>query len=816
MKKILVLLSLIVSAVCAVGQPASDFVFDTSDGTAYVCRSRVLTFYGNTKGRITLRASANTVPGLELEVSSNNAAFIEKVNSFSQNANGVSGPDRQKVEMVTGNGSVGVLETNSAKVFKCDTDDIGTAQNGVKIVIAMSLGDFTANRASLESMPPNEAARRVCEGLNMVTSIDLVGPYGRIMIMPRVSGNREWAKIFRNMYYAIREKVPEAFAYEPPREENAETKEKAFNTFLYFLGARKTPKAESKVEENYGHKKFVSKSQYLPLHRTDSMYVDGIFELSCKPDEIPVLGMTLAIVRCPQLLALFKKLSDGVKGAFSNQPMGIEMKYGELLSTGKARFTLFEYGDVEGDGGLILKDAVIMSAEIGLDALVTNRNGVAGKSATETVAYFRKLLSEENLKSITIGGVKLPFDMVSTAEMYERMFSDLDSLMPAQQQTMAAAQLQPGSQKHLPILKINENKIFHKVETPYRVSANSNDYCHFYLDNLNLSDSDFDLYFSIETSDAAVVNKIRSMHFEPTGIAGKEGLVEIRFENGSSLVMPGQHLMYSLPDDDERKGFGAETFILKIYENGMYYNGKVLVNGTASTNWSNKERLDMLYRLFTASDIVSVTVDGHVTRFTNLATSMIFRKMFAHMNVDLPELDKIEPAFSSRQDGSMHICETPVVKYYAKDGTVNGCIVSLTQKAAGYGIMLNLNFETADKDIAKIVKKMDRQTDGIIGSDGHKVIITLENGERLTAKDVYLSSNMLSDGNSSLTCNLPLDKFISDKAKLNKLTSRQRYEYAANALSVSDIISVSFDKKQIPLNDIDTSELLKKMFAKIK
>ena len=131
-------------------------------------------------------------------------------------------------------------------------------------------------------------------------------------------------------------------------------------------------------------------------------------------------------------------------------------------------------------------------------------------------------------------------------------------------------------------------------------------------------------------------------------------------------------------------------------------------------------------------------------------------------------------------------------------------------------MMLDLNFATADKDIAKIVKKMDMQPGGIMRSDGHKVMLTLENGEQLTVKDVYLSGSMLSGGNTAIICNLPLGDFISDRAKLNKMTSAQRYEYVVNALSVNDIVAVSFDKKPVPLGDIDTSELLKKMFAEIR
>lgn len=817
MKKILVLLTLAMSALCAMGQAVPDYVLHVSNDTTYVCRSRVFTFYGNVKGRIILRASANTVPCLELEVSFGNASLMEFVNSFPKSTDGASGLDGQKVKIVTGNGSVGVLETVNAKVLKSETDDIGTAPNSVKFVIAMSLGDFTASRASFETMPPNEVARRVCDGLNLGAFIDLIGPYGRIMVIPAVGGNRDWAKILRNMYLELREKVPEAFAYDPPREEDAEAKEKLFVAFLYSLGARKIPKVESKVEENHGFKEFASMSEYLPLHRTDSVYVDGMFVLRCSPDEMPELRMSLAIVKCPQLVAFFKDLSNGLGvGVSSNQPMRIEMPYGEFLTTDKARFTLFECGDVEGDGAHILKDAVILLTEVSMDALVTNRDGAAGTSAAEAEAYFRKLLSEENLRSVTIGGVKLPFDMVSTAEMYEKMFSDLDSLMPARQKTQAVSTLQLVSQKYLPVLKINENKIFRRVETPYRLSVNSSDYCHFYLDKSELSDDDFQLYFSIETSDAAAVNKIRSMYFESSGSAGKDGPVEIRFDNGNSLILPDQYLMYRLPYGDERKGFGDETFILNIYGPAIGSKDDFLVNGTASTNWPDKTRLDMLYRLFTASDIVSVSIDGHVTPFTNLATSMIFRKMFAHMDVDLPEVGKIEPTFSSRQDGSMHIYETPVVKYYAVDGTVNDCIVSLVRNAGGNGMMLDLNFATADKDIAKIVKKFDMQPGGIMRSDGHKVMLTLENGEQLTAKDVYLSGSMLSGGNTAIICNLPLGDFISDRAKLNKMTSAQRYKYVVNALSVNDIVAVSFDKKPVPLGDIDTSELLKKMFAEIR
>ena len=817
MKKILVLLTLAMSALCAMGQAVPDYVLHVSNDTTYVCRSRVFTFYGNVKGRVILRASANTVPCLELEVSFGNASLMEFVNSFPKSTDGASGLDGQKVKIVTGNGSVGVLETVNAKVLKSETDDIGTAPNSVKFVIAMSLGDFTASRASFETMPPNEVARRVCDGLNLGAFIDLIGPYGRIMVIPAVGGNRDWAKILRNMYLELREKVPEAFAYDPPREEDAEAKEKLFVAFLYSLGARKIPKVESKVEENHGFKEFASMSEYLPLHRTDSVYVDGMFVLRCSPDEMPELRMSLAIVRCPQLVAFFKDLSNGLGvGVSSNQPMRIEMPYGEFLTTDKARFTLFECGDVEGDGAHILKDAVILLTEVSMDALVTNRDGAAGTSAAEAVAYFRKLLSEENLRSITVGGVKLPFDMVSTAEMYEKMFSDLDSLMPARQKPQAVTQPQPVSQKYLPVLKINENKIFRRVETPYRLSANSSDYCHFYLDKSELSDDDFQLYFSIETSDAAAVSRMRSMHFGLTGIASKDGPVEIRFENGNSLILPDQYLMYRLPYGDERKGFRDETFILNIYGPAIGSKDDFLVNGTASTNWPDKTRLDMLYRLFTASDIVSVSIDGHVTPFTNLATSMIFRKMFAHMDVDLPEVGKIEPTFSSRQDGSMHIYETPVVKYYAVDGTVNDCIVSLVRNAGGNGMMLDLNFATADKDIAKIVKKLDMQPGGIMRSDGHKVMLTLENGEQLTAKDVYLSGSMLSGGNTAIICNLPLGDFISDRAKLNKMTSAQRYKYVVNALSVNDIVAVSFDKKPVPLGDIDTSELLKKMFAEIR
>lgn len=815
MKKMLVLLTLAMSALCAMGQAVPDYVLHVSNDTTYVCRSRVFTFYGNVKGRVILRASANTVPCLELEVSSGNASLMEFVNSFPKNTGDASGLEGQKVKIVTGNGSVGVLETVNAKVFKSETDDIGAAPNSVKFVIAMSLGDFTASRVSFETMPPNEVARRVCDGLNLGAFIDLIGPYGRIMVIPAVGGNRDWAKILRNMYLELREKVPEAFAYDPPREEDAEAKEKFFDAFLYALGARKIPKVESKVEENHGFKEFASMSEYLPLHRTDSVYVDGIFVLRCSLDEVPVLRMSLQIARCPQIVAFFKDLSNGL-GVSSNQSMRIEMPYGEFLTTDKARLTLFECGDFEGDDGRILKDAVILLTEVSMDALVTNSDGVAGTSAAEAVAYFRKLLSEENLRSVTIGGVKLPFDMVSTAKMYERMFSDLDSLMPARQKPQAVTQPQLVSQKYLPVLEIDENEVFRRVETPYGLSVNPNDYCKFYLDKSELSDDDFQLYFSIETSDAAAVSRMRSMHFEPSGIAGKDGPVEIRFENGSSLVLPDQHLMYRLADGNERKGFGYETFILNIYGPAIGSKDDFLVNGTASTNWPDKTRSDMLYRLFTASDIVSVAIDGHVTPFTNLSTFMIFRKMFAHMDVDLPEVGKIEPTFSSWQDGSMHIYETPVVKYYAVDGTVNGCIVSLVRNAGGYGMMLDLNFATADKDIAKIVKKMDMQPGGIMRSDGHKVMLTLENGEQFTVKDVYLSGSMLSGGNTAIICNLPLGDFISDRAKLNKMTSAQRYEYVVNALSVNDIVAVSFDKKPVPLGDIDTSELLKKMFAEIR
>ena len=77
-------------------------------------------------------------------------------------------------------------------------------------------------------------------------------------------------------------------------------------------------------------------------------------------------------------------------GVSSNQPMRIEMPYGEFLTTDKARFTLFECGDFEGDDGRILKDAVILLTEVSMDALVTNSDGVAGTSAAEAVAYFRK------------------------------------------------------------------------------------------------------------------------------------------------------------------------------------------------------------------------------------------------------------------------------------------------------------------------------------------------------------------------------------------------------------------------------------------
>lgn len=497
MKKMLVLLTLAMSALCAMGQAVPDYVLHVSNDTTYVCRSRVFTFYGNVKGRVILRASANTVPCLELEVSSGNASLMEFVNSFPKNTGDASGLEGQKVKIVTGNGSVGVLETVNAKVLKSETDDIGAAPNSVKFVIAMSLGDFTASRVSFETMPPNEVARRVCDGLNLGAFIDLIGPYGRIMVIPAVGGNRDWAKILRNMYLELREKVPEAFAYDPPREEDAEAKEKFFDAFLYALGARKIPKVESKVEENHGFKEFASMSEYLPLHRTDSVYVDGIFVLRCSIDEVPVLRMSLQIARCPQIVAFFKDLSNGL-GVSSNQSMRIEMPYGEFLTTDKARFTLFECGDFEGDDGRILKDAVILLTEVSMDALVTNSDGVAGTSAAEAVAYFRKLLSEENLRSVTIGGVKLPFDMVSTAKMYERMFSDLDSLMPARQKPQAVTQPQPVSQKYLPVLEIDENEVFRRVETPYGLSVNPNDYCKFYLDKSELSDDDFQLYFQLK------------------------------------------------------------------------------------------------------------------------------------------------------------------------------------------------------------------------------------------------------------------------------------------------------------------------------
>ena len=152
MKKMFVLLTLAMSALCAMGQAVPDYVLHVSNDTTYVCRSRVFTFYGNVKGRVILRASANTVPCLELEVSSGNASLMEFVNSFPKNTGDASGLEGQKVKIVTGNGSVGVLETVNAKVLKSETDDIGAAPNSVKFVIAMSLGDFTASRVSFETM----------------------------------------------------------------------------------------------------------------------------------------------------------------------------------------------------------------------------------------------------------------------------------------------------------------------------------------------------------------------------------------------------------------------------------------------------------------------------------------------------------------------------------------------------------------------------------------------------------------------------------------------------------------------------------------
>ncbi|GEM_PF-3671240 len=623
MKRIIILFIFFMSAVCVVGQNNPGFSIAVVNDTTYVCRSDVFTFFGNNKGRVTLRASAGTVPTMEFEVSSGISTFVEYANSMPGNAGGGFSLDGQKVVIVTGNGTVGVLETNSAKVIKCETDDIGGSPGNAKIVISMSLDAFKASRDNFDGLSKAEVAGRVRNGIMSSMSIELANG---IMIMPRIGGQVELRLLFRNMFKDIVAKVPEAFGEKSVTMVAQEDKDRWSNHLMAALGIKRIPKVDSKVEETFGKKKFVSESEDVIIHTGDGMHIEGSFSLNCMSDSEPELLLTWGIVGCPQLKAFFDELSDGWKAGFSNQSLSIEMSNGEFLTTDKAVFMLFNNGEVKADNGDTLKNVVMFNFKVRLDELSTNGTEVAEMSDDETLSYVRKLLSEENWRSITIGGVRLPFDGVSTSGMYEKMFAGLDSMMPDRQKPQAAA--------------------------------------------------------------------------------------------GQSVV---QH-----------------------------------------------------------------------------------------------EVRKIEPIFSSEVDGMIHTCGTPVVKYYAEDGAANFCKISLLRYESISGLILNIYLGTADKDIAKMVKSMNEQDGSIVQSDGHRVMLTLETGEQLTAKDMSLSGSTFSGGYYALICNLPLDMFTSDRGKLKNMTSAQRSDYVVDVLSVSDISSISVDKKTIQFDFFDTSELLKKMFVEIR
>lgn len=228
----------------------------------------------------------------------------------------------------------------------------------------------------------------------------------------------------------------------------------------------------------------------------------------------------------------------------------------------------------------------------------------------------------------------------------------------------------------------------------------------------------------------------------------------------------------------------------------------------------------------------SITIGGVRLPFDGVSTSGMYEKMFAGLDSMMPdrqkpqaaagqsvvqhEVRKIEPIFSSEVDGMIHTCGTPVVKYYAEDGAANFCKISLLRYESISGLILNIYLGTADKDIAKMVKSMNEQDGSIVQSDGHRVMLTLETGEQLTAKDMSLSGSTFSGGYYALICNLPLDMFTSDRGKLKNMTSAQRSDYVVDVLSVSDISSISVDKKTIQFDFFDTSELLKKMFVEIR
>lgn len=193
MKRIIILFIFFMSAVCVVGQNNPGFSIAVVNDTTYVCRSDVFTFFGNNKGRVTLRASAGTVPTMEFEVSSGISTFVEYANSMPGNAGGGFSLDGQKVVIVTGNGTVGVLETNSAKVIKCETDDIGGSPGNAKIVISMSLDAFKASRDNFDGLSKAEVAGRVRNGIMSSMSIELANG---IMIMPRIGGQVELRLLF--------------------------------------------------------------------------------------------------------------------------------------------------------------------------------------------------------------------------------------------------------------------------------------------------------------------------------------------------------------------------------------------------------------------------------------------------------------------------------------------------------------------------------------------------------------------------------------------------------------------------------------------